>query len=233
MMDERIENRIRELETICDELPIEVENRGWTNGAVDMVRKMQRLTVTLDDEGESDNKALEEIISRMLLSGRFSPLPIEAENDRKSKGSVGVYVVKDGKLLAATRLTATGFNMLCGPGGLMEPGETAREAAERETLEEFGIEPIELIPFGKGEKSESGFEPELFLCTEYKGEPRCNDIEMTAPVFVSIEDLERDSDKLYAPFSDGVKRLKVAVFGGETDAKTNPTKQRVAPVWRF
>lgn len=220
MLNERIENRLRELKIICDELPIEVENRGWTKRAVDMVRKMQRIAVTLDDEGDSDSRMLEEIISYMTSSGRFSAPTLETKNDDKPKGSVGVYVVKDGKLLSATRLTATGFNMLCGPGGTMEPGETPQEAAERETYEEFGIQPLELIPFGKGAKGANGFEPELFLCTEYSGEPRCNDIEMTAPAFVSLEDLESNSGKLYAPFADGVKRLKIAVLG-ECDNPVN------------
>lgn len=36
------------------------------------------------------------------------------------------------------------------PGGHVEAGETPEQAAFRETEEEFGISPKELIPLGRG-----------------------------------------------------------------------------------
>ncbi len=61
-------------------------------------------------------------------------------NDENSaKVGVGVFIVKDGKVLLGKRKNAHGENEYGGPGGHLEYGETAEETALREIGEECGI----------------------------------------------------------------------------------------------
>lgn len=128
-------------------------------------------------------------------------------------GSVGVLVVKDGKVLAGIRIGDGTHGLICGPGGHIEVGETPEFAAARETSEEFGIIPNELIFLGRGEKEpETGFEPYLYLCTDYSGEVKTDEEEMTSAEFVSLNDLEKISGQLFAPFAYSLKVLKKELF---------------------
>lgn len=52
---------------------------------------------------------------------------------------VGAIVIHEGLLLLVKRASAPGKGFWAIPGGLVELGETVREAAERELLEETGI----------------------------------------------------------------------------------------------
>jgi ADP-ribose pyrophosphatase len=52
---------------------------------------------------------------------------------------VGAIVIRDGRILLVKRGSSPGKGLWAPPGGLVELGETAREAAEREILEETGI----------------------------------------------------------------------------------------------
>ena len=124
----------------------------------------------------------------------------------KGLGSVGVYVVKDGRLLTGVRGNGDGAHMVCGPGGHIEEGETAGQAAIRETQEEFGITPMELIPLGKGDKEPGGLRPDLFLCVRFEGVPKCDDDEMHHARFTPIEEIE-NSGRLFPPFEAGCKKL--------------------------
>lgn len=67
---------------------------------------------------------------------------------QRPKVGVGVFILKDGKLLLGKRLSkdSHGDGEYCGPGGHMEFGETLEECAVRETREEVGIE-IENVRF--------------------------------------------------------------------------------------
>ena len=52
---------------------------------------------------------------------------------------VGAIVIRDGRILLVKRRSSPGKGLWAPPGGLVELGETVREAAEREILEETGI----------------------------------------------------------------------------------------------
>lgn len=143
----------------------------------------------------------------------------EDEEDVTHKlGGVGVVVVKDGKVLTATRLMGKGIGLIGGPGGHIEEGEKAKQAAVRETFEEFGIIPKNLIRIGS--KLETGHEVKVggdnaehlrstvFLCTEFEGEPECDGVEMAVPVWRDLQDLYVMDDRLFKPFKDGLKMLK-------------------------
>lgn len=122
--------------------------------------------------------------------------------------SVGVLVISDGKILSGTRHNDFGYGLICGPGGHVEKGETPEQAAFRETEEEFGISPKELIPLGRGPvEPDTGLEPYIFLCTDYDGEPNCVDLEMAGAKFRTLEELDELAASMFQPFRDSLDVL--------------------------
>lgn len=108
----------------------------------------------------------------------------------------GVIVVKDGKVLVGTRKDN---GLVCGPGGHIEIGETPEDAAIRETREEFGINIANIIPVTLiSGMSEQYCPSQVFLCTEYYGNPICFNTEMEDARFEDIGSV-LDMD-LFLPF---------------------------------
>lgn len=139
---------------------------------------------------------------------KFAKEGAEASQGDAEGQSVGVLVYNGGSFLIGVRKHDTGRGLICGPGGHVEPGETAEEAAIRETKEEFGITPTELIPIGKGPKEpEGGLEPMLFLCTAYEGEIKTDDDEMQNPAFIDLDTIEKLRPSLFQPFADSIDIL--------------------------
>lgn len=58
---------------------------------------------------------------------------------KKPGVGVGVFVVKDGKVLLGKRLGSHGKGKWCPPGGHLEFGEDVEECMRREALEEVGV----------------------------------------------------------------------------------------------
>ena len=142
----------------------------------------------------------------------------------RPKESVGVLVISDGKVLSGTRHNDFGYGLVCGPGGHVEPGETPTQAAFRETEEEFGISPKELIPLGLGPyEPDTGLRPHLYLCTDYDGEPNCLELEMSGARFRTMEELDELAASMFQPFADGLKILKTcidtALFFGDDEGE--------------
>ena len=139
-------------------------------------------------------------------------------NQDEAPYGVGVLVVRDGRILCGTRHNDTGYGLICGPGGHGEKGETYEQSAFRETEEEFGISPKELIPIGVGPfEPESGLRAHIFLCTDFDGEPDCVDLEMTNPKFRTLEELEELKPSLFPPFADSLEILKSCLFNDNED----------------
>jgi 8-oxo-dGTP pyrophosphatase MutT (NUDIX family) len=129
-----------------------------------------------------------------------------------------VIVEKDGKFLTGFRHHDYCAGTLCGPGGHVEGLETARQAAIRETQEEFGITPTELIFLGLGEYEEdSGLIPAVFLCTKCEGIIENSDMEMIDIRFRTIEEiLECD---LFKPFENSLLMLADTLKNEEISQK--------------
>lgn len=143
----------------------------------------------------------------------------EESNRDETPYGVGVLVVKDGRILCGTRHNDTGYGLICGPGGHGEKGETYEQSAFRETEEEFGISPKELIPIGVGPfEPESGLRSHIFLCTDFDGEPDCVDLEMTNPKFRTLEELEELKPSLFPPFADSLEIMMASITGSRDDA---------------
>ena len=108
---------------------------------------------------------------------------------------IGVLIIKDGKILTGKR---TDNGLICGPGGHIEPGESPKAAAIRETKEEFGINPKKLKLLGQ---LDSHDKPYVYLCTKYKGKPKCSSDEMQAHKWMTLEELRKTPQSdLFPPF---------------------------------
>lgn len=59
------------------------------------------------------------------------------------------FVIRGGQILLIHKKRGLGAGKINGPGGRLEPGETAVEAAIRETQEEVGVTPTELEQIGE------------------------------------------------------------------------------------
>ena len=141
-----------------------------------------------------------------------SPDWLDDEIKRRIR-SVGVIVVdKNGKILSGVRKAGDGerYGLLGGPGGHVEPGESLEEAAIRETFEEFGIIPEDLMFISLGTYEEdSGMIPAVFLCTEWDGEIYPEDGEMENIRFRTIDDIL--THDLFEPFRDSLNLLRITL----------------------
>lgn len=130
---------------------------------------------------------------------------VEDEDDFEKNDRIngcGVLVVKDGKLLTATRIDGKHKNQIGGPGGHIDRGEEPEEAAIREAYEEFRIECKNLKPLGVLDGGRAYGKSAVFLCTEYDGEPETDEEEMTDCRWRTIEELKEE--KLFWPFEQSL-----------------------------
>ncbi len=67
--------------------------------------------------------------------------------EKHPRVGIGVYILRDGKILMGKRIGSHGKNTWSPPGGWLEFGESWEGCAERETMEEAGIK-IKNIRFG-------------------------------------------------------------------------------------
>lgn len=128
-----------------------------------------------------------------------------ADTDR----GVGVLVVQDGRFLCGTRLKDGSIG---GPGGHIEAGESPEDAAIRETREEFGITPKDLMPVAFLSDLKPPYCPShVFLCTDFDGSIQCADDEMSSPGFITAEKVAelstQNPERLFPPFAQSVTAL--------------------------
>lgn len=60
-----------------------------------------------------------------------------------------LFILRDEKILLIHKKRGLGHGKINGPGGRLEPGETPRQAAIREVIEEVGVTPLNLTPRGE------------------------------------------------------------------------------------
>ena len=163
-------------------------------------------------------------------AGQFPPQPVPAKVDRQDEDTaqgVGVLVIQDGKILCGTRVDD---GTIGGPGGHIEAGETPEEAAIRETQEEFGITPKDLIPLTPITGMPAEYcDSQVFLCTSYDGQILCNIVEMTKPGFLTIEKalelMQNKPGRLFYPFALSIFRMVEELFPAENSPLTAKDKQ--------
>lgn len=145
---------------------------------------------------------------------------------------VGVLVVQDGRFLCGTRLKGGSVG---GPGGHIEAGESPEDAAVRETQEEFGITPKDLMPVAFLSDLKPPYCPShVFLCTDFDGSIRCADGEMTSPGFITAEKVAelstQNPERLFPPFAQSITALLDVLSsnpGLTSDAQNAKMKDRM------
>lgn len=151
-----------------------------------------------------------------------------ADTDR----GVGVLVVQDGRFLCGTRLKGGSVG---GPGGHIEAGESPEDAAIRETQEEFGITPKDLMPVAFLSDLKPPYCPShVFLCTDFDGSIRCTDGEITSPGFITAEKVAelstQNPERLFPPFAQSITTLLDVLSsnpGLTSDAQNAKMKDRM------
>lgn len=156
------------------------------------------------------------------IEGKAIREPVEDDIDKADRiNGCGVLVVKDDKILTATRIGGKHGNQICGPGGHIEYGETHEEAAIRETREEFGIECRNLKPMGIMDGGRNYGKSAIFVCTEYDGEPQTDEEEMTDLQWRTIDELQEE--RLFWPFEQSLELITEPVAKTFSDIlKFNP-----------
>lgn len=145
---------------------------------------------------------------------------------------VGVLVVQDGRFLCGTRLKDGSVG---GPGGHIEAGESPEDAAIRETREEFGITPKDLMPVAFLSDLKPPYCPShVFLCTDFDGSIRCADGEMTSLGFITAEKVAelstQNPERLFPPFAQSITTLLDVLSsnpGLTSDAQNAKMKDRM------
>lgn len=147
----------------------------------------ETINTALSAERETDNSSVEEKYAQ----------------DSVQPTGCGVIVMKSGKILIGNRKDN---NLVCGPGGHIEAGETTEDAAIRETREEFGINIANIVPLTVISDMPPEYCPsQVFICTEYYGEPVCFNTEMENARFESITDILKY--ELFLPFRVSLQEL--------------------------
>jgi 8-oxo-dGTP diphosphatase len=84
------------------------------------------------------------------------------------------FIVKDGRVLLIRKKRGLGAGKINGPGGKIEPNETALQSAIRETQEEIGVTPLEIEERGTlCFQFVDGYSLHcvVFFAHDYEGEP--------------------------------------------------------------
>lgn len=129
--------------------------------------------------------------------------------DGDTNRGVGVLIVQEGKLLCGTRVKEGSIG---GPGGHIEAGESPEAAAIRETQEEFGITPKDLIPITYMADLKPPYCPsQVYLCTDFDGYIKCDDDEMTMPGFIAADKVLKlateHPERIFPPFAKSISTL--------------------------
>jgi 8-oxo-dGTP diphosphatase len=112
---------------------------------------------------------------------------------RSVKVGVGVLVWKEGKIALVKRTGASGAGTWSPPGGHLEYGEFALEAARRETREEIGVEIENLKTLGFTEDISTEYNTHYITiwvqCNWASGELKPTDVEFTESGYFNMETL--------------------------------------------
>jgi 8-oxo-dGTP diphosphatase len=103
------------------------------------------------------------------------------------------FIVKDGRILLIRKKRGLGAGKINGPGGKIEPGETALAAAIRETQEEIGVTPLDLEERGALYfQFTDGYSLHctVFLAGDLDGEPV--ETPEATPQWVALEEIPYD-----------------------------------------
>jgi 8-oxo-dGTP pyrophosphatase MutT (NUDIX family) len=197
------ENNEFEIEKLLDDISEEDLVAAWENDPV--------------AEGQGEKST---VIAEMPKS------PVPNTDGKDTSASVGVIVLNDtGESVLCGKRSDN--ELVCGPGGNIQEGETPAQAAIRETQEEFGVTPLNLKRLGQITEFEGGKygEPIIYLCTEHEGEPKASE-EIRHPDFFPMDEFEPEEIDLFPPFAE---RLKFLEENAQTSFTKNDNHARIKP----
>ncbi|TVQ36879.1 MAG: 8-oxo-dGTP diphosphatase [Spirochaetaceae bacterium] len=129
---------------------------------------------------------------------------VDWNNWRPDDHAVLCFLRSDCRLLLIHKKRGLGKGKINGPGGRIEPGESARAAAIRETREEVGLTPIE--PRARGElsflfSSGYGMHVRVFFAERWSGE--LTETDEARPFWCPFSEIPYDrmwaDDRLWLP----------------------------------
>jgi 8-oxo-dGTP diphosphatase len=116
-----------------------------------------------------------------------------------------LFILREEKILLIHKLRGFGAGKINGPGGKIDPGETALDAALRETFEE-----LDIMPLGAEERGQlhlqfrDGYSLHcvVFIAFDFLGEPRATD--EAIPLWVALDQIPYErmwaDDRHWLPF---------------------------------
>lgn len=115
-----------------------------------------------------------------------------------------LFVVRDGHVLCIRKKRGLGAGKINGPGGRIDPGETAEQAAIREVQEELRVTPVDVQPCGELDfQFVDGYSIRvyLFIAPDCHGEPE--ETAEAIPLWLATERMPYDEmwadDRLWMP----------------------------------
>ena len=133
-----------------------------------------------------------------------------------------MFVIGDGEALLIRKKRGLGAGKINAPGGKIDPGETALEAAIRETQEEVGVTPLD--PEERGELSFQFLDGlrlhvRVFVSTRWTDEARESD--EAIPLWTRLDAMPYDEmwadDRVWVPELLADRRFTLrALFDGDT-----------------
>lgn len=178
----------------------------------------ETISISGIDVGKDGGDTTQEIICISGVDGEDDGngriIRILTENERKETDgedypAAAVIIIHDGKILCASRRNNEG---ICGPGGHVEEDETPEEAAIRETMEEFNIVPLSILPLGEYKGGTGSYLPSMVYFTDqFSGTPEADGDEMLEARWLSMEELRKE--RLYPPFEESLDMLTELLSG--------------------
>ncbi|MBN9315810.1 MAG: NUDIX domain-containing protein [Devosia sp.] len=110
-------------------------------------------------------------------------------DSRRPPNAASVALIDRDRVLLIQRARKPYFGMWSLPGGRLEPGETAEQAAEREILEEVGLRVWRLHPIRRMLMGEGNFVLQVFATEAFEGEILVAADEITAYRWVRLDEI--------------------------------------------
>ncbi|MGJ8671896.1 8-oxo-dGTP diphosphatase [Rubritalea sp.] len=119
--------------------------------------------------------------------------PIDWENWQAEIPATLMFIVKNGQILLIEKLTGIGQGKINGPGGKIDPGESAEQAVIRECQEELHITPHDPVKMGELHFAMSDI-PDIhchvYMAESFDGEPTAT--REANPLWTSITEIPFD-----------------------------------------
>jgi ADP-ribose pyrophosphatase YjhB (NUDIX family) len=110
-------------------------------------------------------------------------------DSRRPPNAASVALIDRDRVLLIQRARKPWLGMWSLPGGRLEPGETAEQAAEREILEEVGLRVWRLHPIRRMHLGDGQFVLQVFATEAFEGEISIAAEEITAWRWVRLDEV--------------------------------------------